>query len=343
MKTLSVSEQVAAHLREGLQQGKWTGMMPGRDRLARELSMHGSTVERALRQLEMEGLLTAGGAGKRRKIAAKKIAPRATRVVIILYDPEDVLDCRIAEIQRLLHAAGHQPSFATKAMSELKHDPKRILAMMKAHPAEAWIALAGTRPVLEILSKTSTPTFALFGNISNLKIAGTGARKIDALRACIDHLYKKGRRRIVMLVRHGVQRTELNTTERVFFEELEKRQLSQSSYNLAEWEDTPEGLYHCLDGLFKVTPPDAILVDDSILSYAILNYLSHQRGLAFRDVECVFTDDHPSFKWCRPGIPHFYWDPAKAVRRVMQWVDHVAQGKEDRKVKLIEAKFIPGG
>jgi DNA-binding LacI/PurR family transcriptional regulator len=343
MKTFSVSEQVASHLREELQQGKWTKVMPGRDRLARELDVHGSTIERALAQLEKEGLLASAGAGKRRKIMAAKITPRATRLVIVLYDPEDVLDHRIAEIQQHLHAAGHRPSFASKAMSELKHDPKRIMTMMKAHPAEAWIVIAGTRPVLEMFLKASTPTFALYGSASGLRMAGTGAIKIQALRNCIDYLHKNGRRRIVMLVRSGGKRTDINATERAFLGALGKHNLSQSSYNLPEWGDTPDGLHQCLDELFKITPPDAILVDDWILSYAIQNYLSNQRGIAFRQVECVSTDYHPSVKWCHPAVPHFYWNPTKAVQRIVQWVDHVAQGKEDRKMKLIEAKFIPGG
>lgn len=343
MKTLSISEQVAAHLRDALQQGKWTNFMPGRDRLARELGVHGSTIERALGQLENEGLLTSAGPGKRREIVVKKIAARATRVVIVLYEPEDVLDHRITEIQQQLHAAGHRPGFASKAMSELKHDPKRIMAMMKAHPAEAWIVIAGTRPVLEMFSKASTPTFALFGTMGDLGIAGTGAMINDALRQCIGHFYQKGRRRFVMLMRRGGKTTERNPTEKVFLEELEKRHLSHSSYNLPIWEETPDGLHRCLNELFKVTPPDVILVDDWILSYAIKNFLSNQRGLAFRQVECVSTDYHPSFNWCQPAVSHFYWDLAKAVRRIVQWVDHIAQGKEDRKVKLIEAKFVPGG
>jgi 3-dehydroquinate dehydratase-2 len=39
MKTLSAAEQVASHLREELQQGRWSRVMPGRDRLARELGV----------------------------------------------------------------------------------------------------------------------------------------------------------------------------------------------------------------------------------------------------------------------------------------------------------------
>lgn len=343
MKTFSVAEQVASHLREEIQQGRWTSVMPGRDRLVKELDVHGSTVERALGQLEKEGLLKSDGPGKRRKIVSKKIAPRATRVVILLYDPEDVLDHRVSEIRQHLHAAEYQPSFASKAMSELKHDPKRIIAMMKTHPADAWIVIAGTRPVLEMLSKESTPTFALFGNMFGLRMAGAGAKKNEAFRDCIGHLYKKGCRRIVMLTRRGVHIRGLTPTERLFFEELEKRNLSQSSYNLPQWEDTPDGLHRCLDELFKVTPPDAIIVCDWILTYAIQNFISRGQGLAFRQVECVSTDYHTSFKWCYPAVPHFYWDQSKTIRRIVQWVDHVAQGKEDRKVKLIVAKFIPGG
>lgn len=121
MKTLSVADQVAAHLREELRQGRWTNVMPGRDRLARELGVHGSTVERALGQLELEGLLASGGAGKRRRIVAGKIAPKAMRVVMILYEPEDVLDHLIVEIQRGFHAAGHRLSFAPKTLAELEH------------------------------------------------------------------------------------------------------------------------------------------------------------------------------------------------------------------------------
>lgn len=343
MKTFSVAEQVAAHLREELQQGKWTKVMPGRDRLARELNVHGSTIERALGQLEKEGLLESGGAGKRRKIVSKKIAPRATRVIILLYDPEDVLDHRVAEIQKQLHIAGYRANFASKAMSELKHDPKRILAMMKAHPAEAWIVIAGKRSVVESLSNTSTPTFALFGDISGLQVSGARVKRNEAFRDCFDHLYKKGRRRIVMLTRREVHTKELSPLQELFFEELEKRNLSQSSYNLPEWEDTPDGLHRCLDELFKVTPPDAIIVCDWVLSYAIQNFISRRRGLAFRQVECVSIDYHSSFKWCQPAVSHFYWNQSKTTQRIVQWVDRIAQGKEHKKVTLIEAKFIPGG
>ena len=55
-----VAEQVAAHLREQLARGMWTGRMPGGDGLAPSLGVGRMTVEAALRQREDEGLQIAG-------------------------------------------------------------------------------------------------------------------------------------------------------------------------------------------------------------------------------------------------------------------------------------------
>jgi len=49
------AEQVAETLRKELEQGRWTGIMPGRDRLAGELEVNARTVDGALTMRENEG------------------------------------------------------------------------------------------------------------------------------------------------------------------------------------------------------------------------------------------------------------------------------------------------
>ena len=68
----SAVEQVATHLREELERNRWTDTMPGRDQLAHELGVHGTTVKRALEQLEREGILKSAGVGKARQIIKSK-------------------------------------------------------------------------------------------------------------------------------------------------------------------------------------------------------------------------------------------------------------------------------
>ena len=63
LSTHSVSEQVTAHLRECIHTGRWTDLMPGRNRLANELGVSPTTISRALEALEKEGLLVPQGPG----------------------------------------------------------------------------------------------------------------------------------------------------------------------------------------------------------------------------------------------------------------------------------------
>ena len=85
----SLPEQVAAHLREGIERGRWSDPFPGVPQLAGELDVGRNTVRRALRILEGEGLLGGRGQGRSRGITAAGAAAvfrRPLRVNILLHD-----------------------------------------------------------------------------------------------------------------------------------------------------------------------------------------------------------------------------------------------------------------
>lgn len=339
----SAAEQVASHLKEELMRGRWSGTMPGRGLLARELGVDGSTIERALGHLEEQGVIQSQGAGKSRLITLDAVEAPGKRILIVPYELEDQYgDYLMAELRYRLNAAGHSTSFASKSLLGLKQDPRKVASMLKNHPHDACILVAASKSVLEMASKAQQPCFALFGRINELAIAGTGPSKIPALRQAIDCLQRNGHRRIVMLSQSGTYQSGLSQTQLSFLAELKKRNLASSAYNLPEWDNTPEGLRRCLESLFQLTPPTAILIDDWMLQYAIQNFLGHQRGEDYRRVTCISTDYHPCYKWCDPGISHFYWDPSAVVRRIMRWVDHVAKGQNDLVQNVITAKFVEG-
>lgn len=342
LNTSTITEQVAAHLREELSRGRWTGLMPGRDRLVAELGANGRTIEKALAMLEREGLLKSQGAGRRRSIMATQKHQPAMRVTLILYDPDDALNRYIFELRHQLHAAGHELHFAPMSLAELKHDPKRVARMVKEHPSEAWIIQAGSQPVLEWFVKSSVPCFALFGRMQRLAIAGTGPDMLPALQEAVQSLTDKGHRSIVLLTREERRKPSLGMFEQAFLDQLEKRGIPTGPYNLPDWVETDEGLRACLESLFRVTPPTALLVGDWILFLAVQNFITRRKNPAMKEVALICTDSHPSFKWCAPGIAHIHWDHMPMVRRIVRWTGNIAHGKDDRRQGLTKAKFIAG-
>ena len=68
IRRVSIVEQTAAHLREGIRTGRWRGELPGVLRLATECDVSKDAIRDALRLLEAEGLVGLGHAGAHRAV-----------------------------------------------------------------------------------------------------------------------------------------------------------------------------------------------------------------------------------------------------------------------------------
>ncbi|PXA04939.1 hypothetical protein DDZ13_02950 [Coraliomargarita sinensis] len=337
----SATEQTSDFLREEILRGTWTETMPGRNALVKQLSAGGDTVQAALEQLEREGLLESQGAGRRRRIVLpNKHRRTALQVKMILYERDDSSHRLILELRRQLEAAGHGLSFASKTLKDLKQDPRKVAKWVRADPSDVWIVNGGSKPVLEWFAQAVVPAFALFGSMTGLSIAGTGPDKLPALREALLCLKRRGDRRIVMLVREEVRKAKHGLFLQTFFDALKDRGITPGAYNLPDWEESPKGLSACLDAIFKVTPPTAIIVEDPVLCLAVRNYLAEKRGAALRQVALICADQDPSLFWCWPAIPHMRFDHQPVIRHVVRWVNGVARGKENQRQKLFPAKLV---
>jgi hypothetical protein len=158
---LSAAEQVAEHLRAELLRGGLSGTMPGVHPLVAELGVNHKTVKAAQRLLEDEGLLVNLGQGRQRRIELPAdLAPTALGVAILDYEPRHESEGYMNELYHLLSEAGHTPFIASKCLTALGMDVKRIASMVKQTPADAWVVAGGSREVLAWFAEQETPTFA---------------------------------------------------------------------------------------------------------------------------------------------------------------------------------------
>lgn len=341
---LTITEQVTEHLRVELARGRWTGLMPGKHDLAAELAVNNKTVETALRRLETEGLILSQGTGRRRSVrTGARPQQRMLRIAMLFSENADLGLDYMVEMRHRLLKAGHAVQVAPRTIVVLRDDPGRLDSMARSIDADAWIVAGGSRKVLEWFARRSEPAFALFGRRGGLPLAAAGPDKPSAYAVATRELIRLGHRRIVLMVRPRRRLPEPGAPEKAFLVELAAHGLKVGDYNLPAWEETPKDFHRCLEELFRVTPPTAMIIDETSFYFATQQFLA-KRGLRVpEDVSLVATDPDPTFHWCRPSIAHITWDSDPLVQRIVRWAANVSRGKVDRHQTLTKAEFVSGG
>lgn len=341
----SAAEQVAEHLREQIRRGERIGEMPGAMALAGDLGVNHKTVESALEQLENEGLLAARGARRARGIAPSAIGTvrRGLKVATMLYEPADARTDYMLELRHELAEAGHFPFYVKKTCIEIGTDVARLARLVKQCEADAWLVQAGTREILEWFAGHSQPVFGLFGKFRDLNIAGARADASLAYETAVRELATLGHRRIVLLARPQRKLPVPGLSEQAFLDTMKSVGITVSDYHFPLWENTKEGFHRCLESLFQVTPPTAIVSDETVLFSVVEQFLAARCIRVPQDVSLICGYPNRDFAWRNPSVAHCDADSAPWVNHVIRWAANVSKGKDYRRKIYSKLKFIPGG
>jgi DNA-binding LacI/PurR family transcriptional regulator len=343
-KPLSASEQLAAYLRENIMVGTWGNIMPGSDRLVKELGVGRGVIFEALAQLESEGLLVTQGAGKRRLIKKPEIGKegRKLRVGMFLWGPSDRAQKFILDIQHSLAKAGYIVVLASKTLTDINMDPQRVAREVEKADADVWIASSAARPVLEWFVERNIPVFAIFGSCMNLPVAGFRLKDDSGLSQAREFLFTLGHRRIVMLLRRQHRAANPSHSVQNYSSWLMAKGISPTSFHLPDWDDTSKGFHQCLESLFRVTPHTAIMVDEGPQFVTTCLFLA-QRGLRIPGDVSVVCLEPDAFTSLEPGlIAQIEVDYSQIPKYVLRWVSHINHGKPYVKQHLAQSKYLNG-
>ena len=331
-----------------MQTGELAGALPGVVSLAKLLRVNSKTIVAAFQILEKEELVLNQGPRRRRLVNTEKIldnaiVERRKSFGVLLYEPADRNSTFIIELHNVLVNQGCNIIYSPKALTDLKMSVDAVAKLVEQANCDGWIVLAGSKDVLEWFVESKIPTIAVYGRRSSLKIAGVGPLKGTAYTEALEKLLSLGHRRIAMLCRKERRIPNPGSMERLFLESLERANIVTGSYNLPDWEETPEGFRNLLDSLCSVTPPTAVIISQVEFFIAVIQHLG-ERGLRVPEDISVFCSDFDSkLDWCSPAVACVRWDPDLVIRRVSRWVKNVSLGKEDFEQTDVTARFIMGG
>lgn len=338
----NLTDQVAEILRDGMLSGRWRDSLPGRDQLAAELGVSHTTMEAAMRKLAMEGMLVSQGAGKRRRIVLPEDGPvpRHFRVCILLYELLDGTSPYISDMLDRLKSAGLTADLATKSLLDLGMEAKRVARFVEKNPADAWIVGAGSHEVLKWFCGQPVPVYAFYGVWTGLPIAGCGVK--HDIPPLIERLTALGHRRIVLLAREENMLPQLSSLARDFVEALQRAGITAGSYNLPVWGYEPARLHYCLESLFQVARPTALITSEPQIMLAVRDHLTRRSIIAPRDVSLISLYHDPSFMWLDPLPTHYTFDYRPANRRIANWARNVSRGRQDLRQTKHMTRLVEG-
>jgi DNA-binding LacI/PurR family transcriptional regulator/DNA-binding transcriptional regulator YhcF (GntR family) len=340
---MTIPEQVATHLREGIASARWVGEMPGRDQLAAELGVSPRSIQKGLQILKREGLLKPQGQGRRHKIqkSGKRLEVKPLRVGIFMQS--DLKDSYMLELRHQLNEAGHIAIMPRDGMEDLYNSVERVERDVRKAKADAWVLTGASREILQWFVEQDLKVFALAGRRFDFPIAGTGPNKSPLYGEVTRRLIDLGHRRIVMVCQRALRFPKPNRSARSFLDTLQAAGIRTGKFNLPDWDVSKKGFQDLLDSLFETTPPTALILDEAYQYYATYHYLA-SRGLRVpHDVSLVCSDWDSGFIWCQPSVAHMHWDYQPVVRRILRWVDNISRGIDDRRQSFTKAAYVEGG
>ena len=340
----TATEQVADYLREAIARRHWGGRLPGGSRLAKDLGVGKSTIEGALALLEADGLLIPQGDRRSRRIdLSRVIRERRWNIEILLYEEGDRRLDYLLELEYKLQQAGHTANFSSATLTEMKMDVGRVARYVERVGADAWVVVGGNRKVLEYFADRPEPVYALFGRQDSVAIPGSVIDNTATLVGAVERLIALGHRRIVTLTREERRNPSPGLFERLFLETLSRHGIPPGAYNLPDWDEGPGGLQRCLDALYGLTPPTALILAEPHLLLAAQMHLARRGILSPRDVSILSCDSDSAFRAFEPMIAHVRWNAAPLVRNVTRWAGQFRQYKQPRRKSVIASEFIEGG
>lgn len=349
----SLADQVEAALLSEIEQGRWTGLLPGLRELASTLEVSVPTLSVAIDRLVKNGVLIGRGGRKRFQVAAVRRArpgkAKPTQRLLVITSPggmsiqnkvaTDVLHSFSVALAR----RGWAVQYAEVDFYEAQRPHRNWDELLKGERIDRILVLFGREAIGQWAVRTGLPTCFLGGNAGDLPIPVIAVRSHQLVEHALEQLIAAGHTRFLIPLcrRHPVL---VGYMRESYARVLERHGLTPRPDVEMPAPDThtPETLLRTLERAWsQPLPPTALIFMDWRDCITGLSFLM-ARGLRIpEDISIVVLTHEFQVEWFRPSLAHFRYPEAGFVKALLRWIDGKGYNRDVLLRKMLES-FTPG-
>jgi DNA-binding LacI/PurR family transcriptional regulator len=324
--------ETADALRSALEQGVFSGRLPGERKLCEMLRVSRPTLRAALGKLSIEGWVDVAQGRPRRVLRRVRspIARARPKLVVLtpLHTAEmpgafrvilEELRTRLLNAEMLLEVLVEPGAFSAR--------PHRILdALVQAHPESIWLLHLSTESTQRWFFERAVPCVLAGTPVDGVSLPGVDLDHRAACRHAASTLLNAGRRHLAMLIPEGVRGGE-EESRSGFLEGVSGRGSTPEEPRVVRHDASVAGVCQALQRLLRQTPRiDGLLVGRAGNALTALTHLLRTGIRVPGDIALISRDDDPFLAHTDPVVARYGSRPGQFAGALTRIVEKLAQG-----------------
>lgn len=335
---IRLAEQVAAHLRSDIAEGRLRGRLPGVRLLGSALGVSPPTVSAAVRLLADEGTLVYDGPRKRLRIAGPGVAGHSARPdarKILFLTPTPLAETNPVALEILSRLLMARPQWNIRQFSLAsgygKPSRRRWDGLVETEQPDQILVFSGRPELARWARARATPVIFLGGDPGPEKIPILGLRATEMLAVTLDHLLELGHRRICLPF-CGHPPGLVERQREVFAAKFAERKVPfvPAYHTPASQDENPALLEQLARKVFDTRQPTALLALDWPHLLFLMGFAA-RRGLRIPEqASIVLLADERHIPWLTPRPAHFHYPLKKLVLTLVRWIESAPPSPDAR-------------
>jgi DNA-binding LacI/PurR family transcriptional regulator len=347
----SLPHQVADRLAAEIQQGTWSGWLPGERDLAKTFQVGRKTLRKALGLLQRDGVLeTQHGLGHRIRSATpptREIGAGETTVGLLT--PESLENLRpytalwVDELRAMLFEnAVRFTTFSGHRFFSGRPD-KALARLVEQSPQTCWVLAHSNRNIQQWFHERRMPCIIAGSSHPGLPLPNVDLDFFAVCRHAAGEMLRLGHRRIALFIWQSDRAGDLES-ERGFADGLRNSAHAGVNPMVVRHDGTVDGAHAALRRLFGLArPPTALLVAQSTFYLTTISFLAERGRKVPEDVSLMCRDDETFLSYLKPAPARYAGNPKIYAKRLLLQIQLTCAGETGaHSIDRIAPKYLPG-